>query len=224
MQGSTTWSGYVATSRTPMNFVSGAWKVPPVSCRQVATPETAVFWVGLDGWYDKTVEQGGTEAFCLGTTAVYTAWWEMFPTNHISQLFPVHPGDAMTATVSYKTGVFTITVKDVTTHRVAVVAQRCQATLACNRSSAEWIAEAPSFANTRAYLPPWAPMSFTAAATSIAANHSAISISGLVNFAVAMSGAHRLLAKPGALLSRGAQFADSVDGSELIRRGDRIRR
>ena len=102
MQESGSWSGYVATARTALTSVSANWKVPTVTCRQTSAQQAAAYCVGLDGWFDGTVEQGGTEAYCFGLTAVYSAWWEMFPTNHMTQLFAVRPGDRMSASVLYR--------------------------------------------------------------------------------------------------------------------------
>lgn len=209
VQGSATWSGYVVTPRTPLTKVSANWKVAPVSCRQTTAPQAAVFWVGLDGWFDKTVEQAGVEAYCSGTTPVYTAWWEVFPSNHITQVFSVRPGDQIAASVSYRAGIFTIAVKDLTVRRSSTIAARCPKTMTCSRSSAEWIAESPTYGMRSAYLPPWSPLTFTGAQASASVDERSGRISGFTNFGVVMTGVRGRQAQPGSLLSGGTRFTES---------------
>jgi hypothetical protein len=207
VQASATWSGYVVAPRTALTNVGASWNVPAVVCRTTTAPQAAVFWVGLDGWYDKTVEQAGVEAYCSGTTPVYTAWWEMFPSNHITQVFSVRPGDQISASVAYRSGVFTITVKDFTLRRTSTIKARCAPTT-CKRSSAEWIAESPTYGAQNAYLPPWRPMTFTGALASALVDQRSESITGFANFAVVMTGPDGRHAQPGSLLSRGSAFTD----------------
>lgn len=54
-----------------------------------------MFWVGLDGWWDDTVEQGGTSARCVNGTPQYATWWEMYPTNAIQTVFSINAGDSI---------------------------------------------------------------------------------------------------------------------------------
>lgn len=207
-QSSATWSGYVVASKTPLTDVSANWKVPPVVCRKTTAEQAAVFWVGLDGWYDKTVEQAGVEAYCSGTTAVYTGWWEMFPSNHITQVFSVRPGDAIVASVHYLHSVFTITVRDVSLGATSTVKTRCPTGMTCARSSAEWIAESPTYGAASASLPPWSSLRFSAALSSVSINHQTKGISGFVNFPVVMTGLHGRRAIAGSLLG-GSGFTES---------------
>jgi hypothetical protein len=207
-QSSATWSGYVVASpRAPLTAVSADWKVPAVACHATTAPQAAVFWVGLDGWYNRTVEQAGVEAYCSGTTPMYTAWWEMFPSNHITQVFSVHPGDAIAASVSYRSGVFTITIKDFTIRRTSTVEARCPSGTTCARSSAEWIAESPTYDSQSAHLPTWTALAFTSATSSATVNQKAARISGFVNFPVVMTGLHGRQAQPGSLRA-GSAFTE----------------
>lgn len=202
-----TWSGYVVTPRAALTNVSATWKVSPVSCLKTTAPQAAVFWVGLDGWYDKTVEQAGVEAYCSGIIPVYTAWWEMFPSNHITQMFPVRPGDSIAASVTYRSGIFTITVQDLTLKKTSAINARCPSTMTCNRSSAEWIAESPTYGSQSAYLPPWSPLTFADAMSSTTVNERTDRISGFTNFPVVMTGLHGRQAQPGSL--SGSGFTES---------------
>jgi hypothetical protein len=61
---SANWSGFAVTGSKFTN-AAGSWHVPGVDCAK--TPNTySSFWVGIDGYSDKTVEQIGTESDCSG--------------------------------------------------------------------------------------------------------------------------------------------------------------
>ena len=122
--------------------MKSTWVEPTVSCAGIG--EYAVFWVGLDGWNSGTVEQGGSEARCFGTTPVYSLWWEMYPTNNIQDMTGISAGDTITASVTSDsaTGNYTIVVADQTAGTGFTEVQQCTGT--CSRSSAEVIAEEPS--------------------------------------------------------------------------------
>ena len=138
------WDGYityVSSKGTDFNAVTATWTQPSVTCEK--RNAWTVFWVGLDGWWDDTVEQGGTSAQCSNGTPHYQTWWEMFPTNAIQTVFTISPGDQMAATVTYRsaTGVFVINVKDITSGRSLTRNEKCASNLTCDRSSADVVAE-----------------------------------------------------------------------------------
>ena len=100
------WDGYVTYSSshtTDFNKVRATWIQPVVRCE--AAQAWTVFWVGLDGWYSDTVEQGGSSAYCSSAQATpeYSIWWEMYPTNSIQTVLTINPGDHITASVTYST-------------------------------------------------------------------------------------------------------------------------
>ncbi len=136
------WSGYAVTG-TAFTKAEASWIVPAVTCK--SGTEYAVFWVGLDGYSSSTVEQTGTEAVCNGTTATYSAWYEFCCTEPIITIpsMKVEPGDIMSASVVYNTstGKFTLRIIDETTGKKFSTSA---AVAGAARSSAEWIAEAPS--------------------------------------------------------------------------------
>jgi hypothetical protein len=139
------WSGYVATSSKPFTSVHSTFVQPAISCPGVANQWTSN-WVGLDGYNDQTVEQDGTDAHCTGTnhtTPSYQAWYEMFPANSVN-VFNVNPGDIIDSSVTYASGLFTLTVADLTTGKSATTSAACTT---CVRSSAEWIIERPALCN-----------------------------------------------------------------------------
>jgi len=136
------WSGYAVTG-SAFTAANGSWHVPEVQCNK--TPNTySSFWVGIDGFSDTTVEQVGTSSYCVGTTPVYFAWYEFVPTNPTEVTignFPVVPGDVIGASVTYSDGKFTVGIHN---HNTGQEFHKTMALAGAQRSSAEWIAEAPS--------------------------------------------------------------------------------
>jgi hypothetical protein len=144
---SSNWAGYVAQNTSgSTNFsvtkVSAHWVQPAVSC---ANPATAivVIWVGIDGAFSNTVEQTGSYAQCVGGSASYLVWWELYPKNSIQPIstISVKAGDTITASVVYSStsGKYTMKVADGTKSFSKTATQT--GTL---RSSAECIVERPS--------------------------------------------------------------------------------
>ena len=150
------WSGYAiaAGKHQKFNDVHSTFVQPAITCS--GKPHTVVsVWVGLDGLTSGTVEQEGTEAHCAGkgnATAVYRAWYEMFPAVSIS-VFKVHAGDLIDATTAYTNGQFVLTIADLTTSKTFTNTASCST---CQRTSAEWIVQRPALCSdaqcTSAYL------------------------------------------------------------------------
>jgi len=141
------WSGYAVTGHKPYTYVHSTFVEPTITCPGVADQWTTN-WVGLDGYSDQTVEQDGTAAWCGGaddTTPKYEAWYEMYPAGSVN-MFAVHPGDIIDASVSYSdsAGDFSLTVSDLSTGKTATDAATCSS---CERTSAEWIIERPALCN-----------------------------------------------------------------------------
>ena len=156
---SSNWSGYADIQDT-YSTVSGSWTEPTVRC---AAPSSGLlglfgggsasyssFWVGIDGDTSSSVEQTGTSADCLSSgQPSYYAWYEMFPAGETSlstSQYPVSPGDVMTGSVtSTSASSFTLTLTD-----GPLSSPKWQFSITINgnqnlaRSSAEWVAEAPS--------------------------------------------------------------------------------
>ncbi len=109
---SANWSGYAATTGT-FTSVSASWTQPAGTCSQ--GDQYAAFWVGLDGYSSRTVEQTGSEVDCIGGTAEYYAWYEMYPGPATDYSSTVKAGDHFTATVTYLSGEkFSLYVADTT--------------------------------------------------------------------------------------------------------------
>jgi peptidase A4-like protein len=139
------WSGYVVTgSPGSVSEVKCTWQVPQVKYTGCATNTYAATWCGIDGWSDGTVEQCGTmQEWLNGASgyARYYAWYEMYPRGSFG-VYYVNAGDTMSADVKYSssTGKFTLTIADQTTGSTYTTQQTLPT---AQRSSAEWIEEAP---------------------------------------------------------------------------------
>jgi hypothetical protein len=140
---SSNWAGY-AISRTGVAFkrVSGTWVQPAATCSSLRRRYSA-YWVGLGGLHttSKALEQIGTEADCVRGQTQYSIWYELVPSDPVTLKMTVRPGDTLSASVT------------VTGHTVKLfLANRTRGTVfskqlqvaAVDRTSAEWIAEAPS--------------------------------------------------------------------------------
>jgi len=141
------WGGYAVESdfnaplRGAVSDVKGTWTVPAVSSSG-STHTYSSIWVGIDGYSDNTVEQTGTEQDSTSNGAVYYAWFEMYPKFGYRILnFPVQPGDTISAEVNYiGNNLFKLTITNLTRHVTFSTTQRSNK---AQRSSAEWIVEAP---------------------------------------------------------------------------------
>ena len=138
---SSNWSGYAVSGFGPYKSVSSTWRQPAVDCSKTPTAWSA-FWVGLDGDTTSTVEQTGTEADCSKGTAVYYAWYEMYPKYPVNYANPVSADDSLSASVTYAgSGYFRLTLSDGTRGWSHTTTQRLKS---AKLGSAEVIAEAPS--------------------------------------------------------------------------------
>jgi Peptidase A4 family len=138
---SSNWSGYTVTSaKGSVSNASGSWLVPTVNCTSTPNAYSAT-WVGIDGYSSNTVEQIGTESDCVnGQTSNY-AWYEFYPHNYFTiEKFPLTASDRISADVTYAGGKFTVTMEDLNTGKEFSTSTKLNQ---ADRSSAEWIVEAP---------------------------------------------------------------------------------
>src|SRR3989454_10868326 len=140
---STNWSGFAVTgSAGSVSDAKGSWVVPTIQGNCPSTNQYSSFWVGIDGFNSGTVEQTGTDSDCQNGVPTYYAWYEFYP--HPSFLISglaIHPGDHISADVVFANRRFTTTITDVTTGLSFSTSAKVNS---AQRSSAEWIAEAPS--------------------------------------------------------------------------------
>jgi len=204
---STNWSGYAALEGSaPFTKVSGKWTQPAVDCSKTPTGYSS-FWVGLDGYTSNSVEQDGSEADCSGGTARYDVWWEMYPLYEVP-VFSIHAGDVIVAKVAYDGGSFKLTVKDKTSGRGFTRTSACEAA-SCQRSSAEWIAEAPSAGGVLP-LSDFGTVNFEASKAGIAGHSGTITDGHWTNDEITMvskSDRSKVKAQPGPLNGAGTAFS-----------------
>ncbi|MBR7829453.1 hypothetical protein KDK95_24315 [Actinospica sp. MGRD01-02] len=134
---STNWAGY-AVSGSTYTSVTTTFKQPKVTCSSGA--QYSSFWVGLDGYSSSSVEQTGTEADCSGSSASYSAWYEMYPASPVTYGNSVSAGDTIVEKVIYEgSNSYELYLADTTkgwSHTTTKTGSH-------SRSSAEVIAEAP---------------------------------------------------------------------------------
>jgi hypothetical protein len=125
---STNWSGYAGTTGT-YTSVSASWTQPAGTCSR--GDQYAAFWVGLDGYTSSSVEQTGSEVDCVGRTAQYYAWYEMYPGPSEDYTNTVKAGDHFNASVTYAgSNKFSLYIADTTqgwSHTTTATAPRAAA-------------------------------------------------------------------------------------------------
>jgi len=145
---STNWSGYAGTTGT-YTSVSASWTEPTGTCSR--GDQYSSFWVGLDGYNSSSVEQTGSEVDCIGRTAEYYAWYEMYPNASVTYSNTVRPGDHFNASVTYQgNNSFSLFIADTTqgwSHNTV------KSLAGAPRSSAEVIIEAPCCTFSGGILP-----------------------------------------------------------------------
>jgi Peptidase A4 family len=140
---SSNWAGYaVSRSGVSFNRVSGTWVQPQATCTSRRHRYSA-YWLGLGGLHttSKALEQIGTEADCVGSKAQYSIWYEIVPAAPVTLKMSVRRGDTISASVSVSGHTVKLNLANHT--RGTVFSKQLQGSHV-NRSSAEWIAEAPS--------------------------------------------------------------------------------
>jgi hypothetical protein len=137
---SSNWAGYAETGASgDFTNVTSSWVQPAGHCG--SGDQHAAFWVGLDGYSSRTVEQIGSEVDCAGQYAEYSAWYEIYPSPAVAFSNKVQAGDQLAASVSYEgSGKFLLTITDSTQHWTR---SATKSLARAARSSAEVIAEAP---------------------------------------------------------------------------------
>jgi hypothetical protein len=150
------WAGYaVARAAGAFHRISASWSQPSVTCSS-GENTAASFWVGLDGYNSRTVEQIGTDSDCVNGSPRYYAWYELYP-KKVTLVSLLTAGQTIDASVSVANGTFTLTLNGTPFTQVSR-----RATL----SSAEVIVEAPSSNHGPSgtlSLAHFAPVSFSAA-------------------------------------------------------------
>jgi hypothetical protein len=166
---STNWSGYALnTSPGAVTAVSGQWVVPSAAGTGTAYSSN---WVGIDGFSSSTVEQIGTDSDVLNGTPQYYAWYEMYPRGFVQLPLTIHAGDTISASVNYGSSAVTLSLTDATSGQSYTTTQTAPG---AQRSSAEWIEEAPSSAFGVLPLANFGKATFAAARATVGGSTAAI--------------------------------------------------
>jgi hypothetical protein len=109
-----------------------------------STTSYAAFWAGIDGYNSNTVEQAGVLMEVQNGVASYSVWYEFYPAAPVYANWAPNPGDNIAVYVNYtsSSNSFVATVVDTTLGEVYY--SPYTSVSGADRSSAEWIAEAPS--------------------------------------------------------------------------------
>ncbi len=200
---STNWSGYAVTG--PSGSVSdakGSWTVPAIQGSCPSTNQYSSFWVGIDGFSSGTVEQTGTDSDCQNGAPTYYAWYEFYP--HPAFLInglTITPGDHITAEASFSGRSFTVTITDTTTGHSFSTSARVHS---AQRSSAEWIAEAPSSSGGILPLADFGTVSFSACTAMVSGTSGTIgSFGSSVQVITMVSNSGAVKAQPSSLSGSG---------------------
>jgi hypothetical protein len=181
--GSLNWGGYAVcvpqsdcasleAAQGSVTDVKGTWVVPAIQgAQRNSCPDSektwydASVWVGIDGFVSQTVEQTGTSSDCYYGQVYYYAWYEFYPANSVTiTSINIHPGDTITAEVSYSNGLFTTKIEDMNTRQSYTSPPT--AVPGAETDSAEWIVES-AYYNGILALTPISQTSFTAATATI---------------------------------------------------------
>ncbi len=138
------WAGYVSSGPNLSAIaVEASWVVPSVvdTC-PASEDEQAFTWVGIGGWdTDSSIGQLGLDVACSYGVPQYSTWYEFWPSPSVSiPTIQLSPGDTVFATASYSNGSFELVIQDVTTN---VTFYATAPDGAANRTTVEWIEEAP---------------------------------------------------------------------------------
>jgi peptidase A4-like protein len=171
------WAGYFTTNAghtTDFQGVHARWVQPRVTC-PASGEAWMVAWVGMDGWWNDIVEQGGSSAYCFNGTAQYALWWEMWPHNLIQTANPINAGDTIDATVTYAAGAgtFSIVVRDVTNGQTLTQSQPCYSDMSgCPRVNAEVVTETPVRSDGSVFtLPGYGTLSYSSISATDTSGH-----------------------------------------------------
>ena len=204
------WGGYANDNSGGNTYrkVSGHWIEPRITCASKEL-QVAVFWVGIDGFANSTVEQDGTIAECYLGKAHYYSWWEMYPTNFIQVVgTTVKPGDHIAGSVAVSGTKYALKLTDSTTRGNNV--SKTQTCTSCANTSAEWIAETPSQARGYTPLPDFKTWTVSSASVTSAKTGG---IKAFPDDQITLVGAGGIvqrgyaLATPGALNAAGTRFS-----------------
>ena len=142
------WAGYVA-SGGGFTSITSSWNVSQAISPIANTAEAT--WIGIGGVSSSDLIQAGTQTIINSSgQTTYQAFYEILPSDSIIIPVTINPGDSVTATLTQQsTSQWYVYFIDNTN------GQNYQTTLSYNSSlsTAEWIEEMPTNANTNSFIP-----------------------------------------------------------------------
>ncbi|KAJ6462195.1 peptidase A4 family-domain-containing protein [Mycena sanguinolenta] len=139
---SSNWCGAAITG-TGFTSVVGTWTIPTISRRsgQSTSSEPAISqWVGIDGFSNSALIQGGTLSELVGSGQENVAWTEMLPAASRDVSLTVGAGDSITTNVTM-TGATSGTVTIKNNSRGTSIVGTVSGGTRVTGTSAEWILE-----------------------------------------------------------------------------------
>lgn len=144
------WGGYSSFTRASdpeigsVTGVFGNWAVPKLHPSH--TTRYSACWVGIDGFFNDTVEQIGTLQEWVNGHQLNFAWFSLYPGPTYEIVgFPLHAHDTMRALVSYVgNDTFEMILENLTQGVYVIIPTSFTSEFPAERNSAEWIVEAPS--------------------------------------------------------------------------------
>jgi len=141
---STNWSGMVGIlAGTRFTCVEATWVQPEVRCHGLGD-QSAAYWVGLGGYDEKGLVQIGTESICLGGLPVTRAWRQSLPRQRytVGLGMDIRVGHKIHAQVRWLGGPrYRLTLVDLDSKESFTIDDTNSK---IHRTSADWIAEAPT--------------------------------------------------------------------------------
>jgi hypothetical protein len=103
-QNNSIWAGYLVASNTnkpepTITSINASWTVPEIT--QFTSGASSAEWIGIGGFFDKTLIQVGSEQDSFRDHEEYSVWYELLPDNAITiESINVSPGDTIYASIS----------------------------------------------------------------------------------------------------------------------------
>ncbi|KAJ7208965.1 peptidase G1 [Mycena pura] len=136
---SSNWCGAALTG-SGFTSVVGTWTVPTITLRSGQSSGSISQWVGIDGFSDSALIQGGTLSQLSGGRQSNVAWTEMLPAASRDVSLTVDTGDSITTNVTMtSTTSGTVTIKN--NSRGTSIVGTVSGGTRLSASSAEWILE-----------------------------------------------------------------------------------
>jgi hypothetical protein len=123
--------------------VEATWLQPSIRCHGLS-PQSVTYWVGLGGYDETGLVQIGTESTCVNGHRLVSAWRESLPRQHFSVRLGlgIRVGHKIRAQVRWLGGTrYRLIVVDLSNGQHLTVDD---SNAGVHRTSAEWIAEAPT--------------------------------------------------------------------------------